>query len=64
MQGMVAAKALENGGLSEDENNFYSGKMHTMQYFFLYELPKIQSLSHVLLNSGQATLHTPVSVLV
>lgn len=64
MQGMVAAKALENAGLSEDENNFYSGKMHTMQYFFLYELPKIQSLSHVLLNSGQATLHTPVSVLV
>jgi len=64
MQGMVASKALESGGLSEDENNFYSGKMHTTQYFFLYELPKIQSLSHILLNSGQATLHTPVSVLV
>lgn len=64
LQGIVAAKALENGGLSEDEHNFYSGKMHTLQYFFLYELPKIQSLSHVLFNSGQATLHTPVGVLV
>lgn len=64
LQGIVTAKALENGGLAEDEHNFYSGKMHTLQYFFLYELPKIQSLSHVLLNSGQATLHTPVGVLV
>jgi alkylation response protein AidB-like acyl-CoA dehydrogenase len=64
LQGIVATKALEKGGLAEDENNFYSGKLHTLQYFFLYELPKIQSLSHILLNSGQATLHTPVEVLV
>lgn len=64
MQGIVAAKALEKGSLSEDEQNFYNGKIYTLQYYFLYELPKIQSLNHTLLNSQQATLHTPVDVLV
>ena len=64
LQGIVASKVLEKGALSEDEQNFYNGKVYTLQYYFLYELPKIQSLSHTLLNSGQATLHTPISVLV
>lgn len=64
LQGIVASKALAKGGLSEADQNFYNGKMHTMQYYFLYELPKIESLSYTLLNSGQATLHTPVEVLV
>jgi butyryl-CoA dehydrogenase len=30
MQGIVAAKALEKGGLNEDDSNFYNGKMHTL----------------------------------
>jgi len=64
MQGIVAAKALEKGGLNEDDSNFYNGKMHTLQYYFLYELPKIRSLAYTLMNSGQATLHTPREVLV
>ncbi|MFT6148679.1 MAG: butyryl-CoA dehydrogenase [Saprospiraceae bacterium] len=64
LQGIVAAKVLEKGELSEDELNFYNGKIHTLKYYFLYELPKIQGLNHTLLNSGQATLHTPISVLV
>ena len=64
MQGIVAAKAIEKGGLSEDDHNFYHGKMHTLQYYFLYELPKIRSLAFTLRNSGQATLHTPRAVIV
>ena len=64
MQGIVAAKAIEKGGLSEDDQNFYNGKMHTLQYYYLYELPKIRSLAYTLMNSGQATLHTPREVLV
>lgn len=64
MQGIVAAKAIEKGSLGEDDQNFYNGKMHTLQYYFLYELPKIHSLAFTLMNSGQATLHTPREVLV
>ncbi len=64
IQGIVASKALAAGELSEDDQNFYNGKIYTLQYFYLYELPKIHSLSHTLMNSGQATLHTPKEVLV
>ena len=64
IQGIVAAKAIGKGGLNEDEQNFYNGKIHTLQYYYLYELPKIRSLAYTLMNSGQATLHTPREVLV
>lgn len=64
IQGIVAAKAIGKGGLNKDEQNFYNGKMHTLQYYYLYELPKVRSLAYTLMNSGQATLHTPREVLV
>ncbi len=44
LQGVVSAKALQ-GGVSDDDRNFYTGKLYAMRYFFGYELPKIEGLA-------------------
>ncbi len=46
-QALVAAKALEKPQ-SENETNFYLGKIHTCQYFYRFELPKIAVWSKLL----------------
>ena len=43
-QGRVAALALA-GSPSQGEQDFYQGKLHTMRYFFAYELPKAHGLA-------------------
>lgn len=48
MQATSAQKCLE-GILSEEERNFYKGKIFTMRYFFEYEVPKTQVLKKQLL---------------
>lgn len=49
-QGIAARKAL-SGNPSQEEAAFYQGKCHTMQFFFHYELPKIEGLSRRLLEA-------------
>ena len=44
LQGLSARKGLE-GDPSDLERKFYDGKIHTMKYFFHYELPKINGLA-------------------
>lgn len=56
-QAICAGKALEGKeGLSEDDTNFYQGKMYSFKYFFGYELPKIDGLARRLLNTDGLTV--------
>lgn len=45
LQGTVANRALS---ANQPGSLFYQGKLYTMQYFFDYELPKIETLARVL----------------
>ncbi len=54
-QGIVAAKALDEGAAG-DELNFYSGKIFAMKYFFEYEMPKTKPLQERLLSQDRVTL--------
>ncbi len=63
-QAIVAEKALQQGNLSEDENNFYHGKLAAFQYFFEYELIKTQSLNERLRSNNRVTLNTEPAWLV
>jgi butyryl-CoA dehydrogenase len=55
VQASVAVKAL-NRELSGADRNFYEGKLYTFQYFFSYELPKIEGLSQRLLQTDGLTV--------
>ena len=50
-----AQKALSKGDPSQ-EKGFYSGKIHAMQFYFTYELPKTEGLARVLLNASDLTV--------
>ena len=49
-----AEKALSKGGKYSKE--FYESKIHTMKYFYTYELPKTSGLSEILLNTESITI--------
>jgi len=61
MQGIVAYRALQ-GQPSEGDTKFYRGKLVTLKYFFTYELPKINSLAHVLKTSQGLTANMDISL--
>jgi len=52
-----AHKALANGEATR-EKGFYSGKIHAMEYYFTYELPKTEGLAKILLNTSDLTVST------
>lgn len=54
-QAVCASKALA-GKVSKSDTNFYQGKLHTFQYFFGYELPKILGLSKRLKDENPVTV--------
>jgi alkylation response protein AidB-like acyl-CoA dehydrogenase len=51
-QGIVAQHSLDIKKGTTDDKRFYYSKIHTMKYFFHYELPKTKSLS-VRLTDGE-----------
>ncbi len=55
IQGVTAQKALETD-CSDPDRRFYQGKLHTMRYFFHYEVPKIQGLAARLMESDGLTV--------
>ncbi|MEM6319153.1 MAG: acyl-CoA dehydrogenase [Bacteroidota bacterium] len=61
-QGVAAQKALDKGTEGE-ETLFYQGKVHTMQYYFEYELPKIQALRDRLLSDNKLTVEMEATYL-
>jgi len=54
-QAIIAQNAIDNKAVPE-EHLFYQGKVHTMKYYFEYELPKIQALRDRLLSEDRVTL--------
>ncbi|WP_448211688.1 acyl-CoA dehydrogenase [Colwellia sp. MEBiC06753] len=54
-QGSIASKALLNNSLHEKERDFYLGKQQAMQFFYRYELPKIDLWSEILTNFDDTT---------
>lgn len=52
--GTNATKALNSDGTYSAA--FYESKIHTMKYFFTYELPKTTGLSEILLNTESITI--------
>jgi butyryl-CoA dehydrogenase len=55
LQGIVAQQALLKGGLTEEDTQFYESKIHTLKFFFAYELPKISYLATRLLDDEVLT---------
>jgi alkylation response protein AidB-like acyl-CoA dehydrogenase len=55
IQGIAARKALETD-CSVPDRRFYEGKLHTMRYFFHYELPKVQGLAARLMEADGLTV--------
>ena len=54
-QAIIAQNAIDNKA-GNDEYLFYQGKVHTMKYYFEYELPKIQALRDRLMSEDRITL--------
>jgi alkylation response protein AidB-like acyl-CoA dehydrogenase len=54
LQGVAAAKAMQ-GNASDADLSFCRGKIVTLQYFFHYELPKIQGLAARLVETDGLT---------
>lgn len=50
IQGLEAKKALLTANPQGDELNFYESKLHTMRFYFAYELPKTLGLATRLLD--------------
>ena len=50
-----ASKTLENKGGTQP-NLFYISKIHTMKFFFTYELIKTKGLAKILMNNEELTL--------
>ncbi|MEN9612231.1 MAG: hypothetical protein RLZZ628_3045 [Bacteroidota bacterium] len=57
-QAVVADSALIHGATGDDKN-FYESKIHTMRYFYEYELPKTKALHQRLSSTDKLTLTTP-----
>jgi butyryl-CoA dehydrogenase len=55
LQGITIQKGLENSP-SGSEGDFLQGKLHTMRFFFAYELPKIRALAETLLEGDGLTV--------
>jgi butyryl-CoA dehydrogenase len=56
-QGLVAQEAMGKAGLAEEERNFYRSKVHTMQIYYHYELPKAKTLATRLTDETPLTLY-------
>ena len=55
-QGCVAASALVGENVSSDDRAFYADKIHTMKFFYHYELPKALGLTKRLLDEEILTI--------
>lgn len=54
LQGIAAFKGMDKTG-EPFFKNFYSAKIHTMKYFFRYELPAVETISEILTDGEHLT---------
>lgn len=55
-QAVVAKRAILSGQYQGDELRFYESKLHTMKFFFAYEVPKTLGLAERLMDSEVLTV--------
>ncbi|MCS6821956.1 MAG: acyl-CoA dehydrogenase [Microscillaceae bacterium] len=55
-QGIIAKEALITGKAQGDDVAFYESKIHTLKFFYHYELPKTQGLATRLLDTEVLTI--------
>ena len=55
-QAVVAFRSLENDELSTEQKEFLESKIHTMKYFFSYEMPRTKALSTRLMDDCHLTI--------
>lgn len=63
-QGILAHQALLTKNPQGDELSFYESKIHTMKFFFAYEIPKTQGLATRLLDAEVLTVGVEKAVFV
>lgn len=61
IQGVVAKRGLETDCSALDKQ-FYEGKLHTMRYFFHYEVPKTYGLAARLMESDGLTVEMSTAI--
>ena len=61
--GREAQQALATGA-TENSSDFYESKIHTMEFYFTYELPKTTGLAEVLMNEKALTVGSSKKVFV
>jgi butyryl-CoA dehydrogenase len=49
-------------GAAENSNDFYESKIHTMEFYFTYELPKTTGLAEILMNGKTLTIGSDKNV--
>ena len=59
--GREAQKTLVSGS-TKYSTEFYENKLHAMQFYFKYELPKTTGLAEVLMDTQALTIHTEKQV--
>ncbi len=59
-QAITAETAIANHP-SDQDDNFYQGKIYTCRYFFDYEIPKIEGLAIRLKASSKVTVEMPIT---
>ena len=62
-QGVVASQALLTQNPAGEELAFYESKLHTMKFYFHYEIPKTQGLATRLMDPEVLTIVTEQEVL-
>lgn len=55
-QGTIAAQKLAAGNVLADDQAFYKDKIHTMKFFYHYEVPKAKGLSERLMDEEILTI--------
>lgn len=55
-QGSIAQAALASSEISANDRAFYTDKLHTMKYFYHYEVPKAKGLAERLLDAELLTV--------
>jgi hypothetical protein len=52
---LCSAKRIDAGDFSRQTTSFYAGKVHTMKFFFRYELPHAEACAVTLLDPDYLT---------
>ena len=52
----IAAKNTLTDGNGNQSTTFYEGKIHTMKFYFTYEMTKTKSLAKIIMNDEELTI--------